>query len=107
MSAEEMQVAQAKADEVMREHWKVVNGELVFDGKGQSLCTTKDYGDFELLVDWKILEAGDSGLYLRGSPQVQIWDTEHEPYFAVGAENGSGSLWNNQKKRSVSDCQGR
>ncbi|WP_339742971.1 DUF1080 domain-containing protein [uncultured Rubinisphaera sp.] len=96
MSAEEMATAQQAADDLMREHWKVEQGVLVFDGKGKSLCTEKDYGDFELYVDWKILEAGDSGIYLRGSPQVQIWDTEHEPYFRHGAENGSGALWNNK-----------
>ena len=58
----------------MRAHWKVEDGALVFDGKGRSLCTAKDYGDFEMWVDWKILPKGDSGVYLRGSPQVQIWD---------------------------------
>ncbi len=96
MSDEELATAQLEADEVMRAHWKVDNGILVFDGKGKSLCTENNYGDFELYVDWKILEAGDSGIYLRGSPQVQIWDTEYEPYFRHGAENGSGSLWNNK-----------
>jgi len=97
MSPEELATAQKEADKVMRAHWKVEDGVLVFDGQGKSLCTDKDYGDFELTVDWKILEGGDSGIYLRGSPQVQIWDTEHEPYFRHGAENGSGALWNNQK----------
>ena len=56
MSQEELSAAQKKADENMRAHWKVEDGVLVFDGKGQSLCTDKDYGDFELYVDWKILE---------------------------------------------------
>ncbi len=96
MSAEELSTAQEKADDNMRAHWQVVDGVLQFDGKGQSLCTAKDYGDFELYVDWKILERGDSGIYLRGSPQVQIWDTEFEDYFRHGAENGSGALWNNK-----------
>lgn len=96
MSADDLAAAQAKADESMRAHWSVVDGVLQFDGKGQSLCTDKDYGDFELYVDWKILEGGDSGIYLRGSPQVQIWDTDFESYFRHGAENGSGSLWNNK-----------
>lgn len=96
MTPEDLAKAQAEADESMRAHWSVVDGELVFDGKGQSLCTARDYGDFELYVDWKILAGGDSGLYLRGTPQVQIWDTEHEDYFRHGAEKGSGSLWNNQ-----------
>jgi hypothetical protein len=63
---------------------------LVFDGKGESLCALDDYGDFELLVDWKIEKGGDSGIYLRGSPQVQIWDAEANPA-------GSGGLYNNQK----------
>lgn len=96
MSTEELAAAQKEADELMRAHWKVVDGVLEFDGQGKSLCTDKDYGDFELYVDWKILEGGDSGIYLRGSPQVQIWDTNFEDYFRHGAENGSGALWNNK-----------
>jgi hypothetical protein len=40
-------------------------------------------------VDWKILEEGDSGIYLRGSPQVQIWDPAQWP-------EGSGGLYNNK-----------
>jgi putative membrane-bound dehydrogenase-like protein len=96
MSAEELAAAQATADASMREHWSVVDGVLRFDGKGQSLCTAKDYGDFELYVDWKIRAAGDSGIYLRGSPQVQIWDTTHRDYFKHGAEHGSGGFWNNR-----------
>ena len=70
MLSAELVEAQKKADERMRAHWKVVDGVLEFDGKGDSLCTARDYGDFELYVDWKILEDGDSGIYLRGSPQV-------------------------------------
>ena len=85
--------AQAEADDDMRAHWKVVEGALVFDGKGRSLCTAKDYGDFELLVDWKILPKGDSGIYLRGSPQVQIWDPDLKKI-------GSGGLYNNKKNPS-------
>ena len=54
MSESELAEAQKKADDEMRAHWKVEDGALVFDGKGQSLCTAKDYGDFELYVDWKI-----------------------------------------------------
>jgi len=90
MSPQDLAEAQVKADENMHAHWKVVDGVLVFDGKGHSLCTVKDYGDFELLVDWKIEAGGDSGLYLRGSPQVQIWDPAQRP-------EGSGGLYNNKK----------
>ena len=93
MSREELAKEQAKADEDMRAHWKVVDGVLCFDGKGHSLCTVKDYGDFEMLVDWKIEKGGDSGIYLRGTPQVQIWDTNRN----VGTGVGSGGLYNNKK----------
>jgi HEAT repeat protein len=93
MSPQELAAGQAAADEKMRAHWKVEDGALVFDGKGESLCTKGDYGDFELLVDWKIEKGGDSGLYLRGSPQVQIWDPEANPV-------GSGGLFNNEKGES-------
>ncbi|MBN2136279.1 MAG: DUF1080 domain-containing protein [Sedimentisphaerales bacterium] len=97
MSREELAAKQAKADEEMKAHWSVVDGALVFDGGGHSLCTAKDYGDFEMFVDWKIEAGGDSGIYLRGSPQVQIWDTANR---SVGAQVGSGGLYNNQKNPS-------
>lgn len=101
MSAEERQAAQAKADELMRAHWSVQDGVLVYDGKGQSLQTAKDYGDFELYVDWKIQEKGDSGIYLRGNPQVQIWETNSSGVANVnGKYVGSGGLFNNQKNPS-------
>lgn len=93
MPADELASKQAKADDSMREHWKVEGGALVFDGKGQSLCTAKDYGDFEMFVDWKILPKGDSGIYLRGSPQVQIWDPSLQNV-------GSGGLYNNKNNPS-------
>lgn len=77
-------------------HWKVDNGELVNDGKGLYMTTDKDYRDFELHVDWKLIPKGDSGVYLKGAPQVQIWDTtEAAGYHKLGADKGSGGLWNN------------
>lgn len=97
MPKEKLAEEQEKADDIMRKHWSVEDGILVFDGKGQSLCTKKDYKNFELMVDWKIKKGGDSGVYLRGTPQVQIWDTKDPNLFRHGADKGSGSLWNNQK----------
>jgi hypothetical protein len=77
----------------MKEHWKVEEGALVFDGRGEALCTIKDYGDFEMWVDWKILAEGDSGIYIRGLPQVQIWDPANSGI-------GSGGLYNNANNPS-------
>ncbi len=81
----------------IKAHWKVENGELVNDGKGLYLTTDKDYGDFELLADFKILPDGDSGIYLRGIPQVGIWDTTKGDPRGIGQDKGSGGLWNNSK----------
>ena len=99
LTAEQRTEAQQEADENMRSHWKVENGEVVFDGKGRSLCTAKDYANFEMLVDWKIPAHGDSGIYVRGAPQVQIWDPFTQPV-GHGAEVGSGAFYNNQKNPS-------
>ena len=76
-----------EADAKARTNWSVRDGTIVFNGKGDNLCTIKDYGDFEMLVDWRITKGGDSGIYLRGTPQVQIWDPARTD---VGAEVGSG-----------------
>lgn len=95
MSSEELAAAQVKADAQAKKSWVVENGVLVFTGKGDNLCTVRQYGDFEMLVDWKLHHGKepDAGIYLRGTPQVQIWDTAR---VHVGAQVGSGGLYNNK-----------
>ncbi|HYE30289.1 MAG TPA: DUF1080 domain-containing protein [Methylomirabilota bacterium] len=91
MSVEDRARAQAKADKNIPQNWQVEDGTIAHIGKGfENLCTEKDYGNFELWVDWLTERKADSGLYLRGYPQVQIWA---EPV-------GSGGLFNNKKHRS-------
>lgn len=90
MTPEQRVAEQKKANAKYLPHWTVKDGILEYDGKGQSLQTAKDYGDCELYVDWKLGPKGDSGIYLRGNPQVQIWDNPV----------GSGGLYNNQKHPS-------
>ncbi len=99
MSSKELATAQQKADKEAKESWIVDNGELLFIGKGNNLCTDKQYGDFEMLVDWKLYPGPepDAGIYLRGTPQVQIWDTAR---VKVGAQVGSGGLYNNKQNPS-------
>ncbi len=97
MTPKELEKEQKAADEDMRRHWRVVDGTLAFDGQGQSLCTARDYAGFELFVDWKIETGGDSGIYLHGSPQVQIWDPVQWP-------EGSGGLYNNKAGPSKPLC---
>ena len=79
----------------MNEHWTVKDGVLVNDGQGVYLTTQAEYGDIELFVDYKTVANADSGIYVRGTPQVQIWDSTEEAKFSIGANKGSGGLWNN------------
>lgn len=98
MKPEELAVKQKEANLKMLENWSVRDGMIWFSGRGDNLCSMKEYGDFEMYVDWRITKDGDSGIYLRGSPQVQIWDTSRTD---AGAQVGSGGLYNNQKNQSA------
>ena len=79
-------------------HWRVDNEELLNVGTGPYACTEEQFGDIELLIDYKTVPKADSGIYLRGTPQVQIWDwnqifdpqkPDRRPHL------GSGGLFNN------------
>ena len=86
----------AKWTDDAKKHWSVKDGLLYNDGFGEFLTTDKEYGDVELLVSYKTVPKADSGVYLRGCPQVQIWDyTKEGGKFPLGADKGSGGLWNN------------
>ncbi len=80
-----------KVDKAQEKVWKVEDGTIHYAGKGgRDLTTAKNYKDFELWLDWKITKGGDSGIFLRGQPQVQIWDNKE----------GSGGLYNNPKGKA-------
>ena len=86
-----------KWTEDSKKHWKAENNELVNDGNGAYLTTDKEYGDIEFLIDYKTVAKADSGIYLRATPQVQIWDyTKEGGKWNLGADKGSGGLWNNK-----------
>ncbi len=93
---------QVAADARMRDDWRVEDGLLCYVGTGyDNICTVEQFADFEMLVDWRLDPTGkepDAGIYLRGTPQVQIWDIARTN---VGAQVGSGGLYNNQKNRST------
>lgn len=96
---EELAQLQKQRNEIAAKFWKVEDGTIHCTGGkgGVNLQTKKDYGNFRLLVDWKIEPKGDSGIYLRGQPQVQIWDSANlnPANFKDDLNKGSGGLWNN------------
>ena len=95
----------AKNWEDVQKHWSVDDGELVNDGHGAYLTTLEEYGDYELMIDYKTVAKADSGIYMRMTPQVQIWDyTKEGGKWKLGADKGSGSLWNNAKGSKGKDA---
>lgn len=93
---------QAAANQQMAASWAVKDGTIEYVGTGyDNLVSAKKYKDFEMYIDWIIYPGqpdGDAGIYLRSTPQVQIWDTART---WVGAEVGSGGLYNNRKTEST------
>ncbi len=95
---EKKQAALQKQRAEFADHWRVENGELVNDGTGPYATTDEAFGDIELRLEYKTVAKADSGIYLRGTPQVQIWDKnqvfdpakpDRKPHL------GSGGLFNN------------
>jgi len=98
LSPEKLAEKKKKSLEDIKKHWSVDGDVLVNDGHGLYLTTENNYGDFELRLEYKTVAKADSGIYLRGIPQVQIWDTTKEGgKWKIGADKGSGGLWNNSK----------
>ncbi len=80
------------------QHWRVEGGELVNSGTGPYATTDEEFGDIELLIEYKTVAKADSGIYLRGNPQVQIWDPNQkfDPKNPMRRPHlGSGGLFNN------------
>ena len=95
LSADEFKAKHDASLADIQQHWRVEKGTLVNDGKGLFLTSDRNFSDFEFLVDYKTVPLADSGIYLRGCPQVQIWDSTEKAKFKLGANKGSGALWNN------------
>ena len=104
LSPEALLDKESSSLEDISKHWSIDGDELVNDGKGLYLSTKKNYADFELLLEYKTVAKADSGIYLRGIPQVQIWDyTKEGGKWNIGADKGSGGLWNNSKGAAGKD----
>jgi hypothetical protein len=93
LSEEERKQKQEEADRKTFAHWTVRDGVIHYDGARGigNIESREEFGDFELYLDWKITAKGDSGVFLRNMPQVQIWDPKHQKV-------GSGGLYNNRPR---------
>jgi hypothetical protein len=98
LEGEKKEASLKQQREEFPKHWTVENGELVNNGTGPYATTDEDFGDIELLVEYKTVPHADSGIYLRGCPQVQIWD-KNQVFDPKKPDRkpqlGSGGLFNN------------
>ena len=73
--------------------WRAVNGDLILDGAAGDLMTAEQYGDFELTLEWRISEKGNSGIIYRVSPDGQYpWSTGPEFQILDNAGHNDGKL---------------
>jgi hypothetical protein len=103
LTGEKKEAMLKKMRDEFPQHWSVKDGEIHNPGTGPYATTDKEYGDFELTLEYNMAPKGDSGVYLRGAPQVQIWDPTDEKAFKHGAQLGSGALWNNSPGKPGKD----
>jgi len=88
---------QRLADADMLVHWDVQNGILRHDGRGKNIATVCEFRNFELLLEYQLTPGADTGVFLRGAPQVQIWDATAG---RAGEGIGSGGLHHNRRHPS-------
>lgn len=103
---EKLEANLKKQKEEFPKTWKVDAGELVNGGDGPYATSAEEFGDIELLIEYKTVAKADSGIYLRGTPQVQIWDINQPSLEKAPDRNpnrGSGGLFNNTAKSKGRD----
>ena len=69
--------------------WQAVDGALTRVGRGGDIITKDTFRDFELQLEWKTVEGGNSGVFIRAvegaeaiyhaAPEIQILDDERHP----------------------------
>lgn len=75
--------------------WKATDGMMVnessHDHRGNNLFTQEKWDDFELYYEYCIPEGSNSGMYLRGRYEIQIFDSfaEQKRDWTV-----NGAIWN-------------
>ena len=59
--------------------WAVKDGVLFMPGGGgKDICTVDEFTNYELEVEYKVPKGGNSGVYLRGTTEVQVHDSKNE-----------------------------
>lgn len=78
------------------EAWKTENGTLARTGGGGDIITRSEFESFELKLQWKISEGGNSGIFFRvaeevdGKPMGSVWHTGPEMQVLDNAKHRDG-----------------
>ncbi|MDX2020161.1 MAG: DUF1080 domain-containing protein [Deltaproteobacteria bacterium] len=71
--------------------WKVEDGTIAWAEKGADLVTDDDYASFELSLDWKISEGGNSGVFFHVTEDHKFpWETGPEMQILDDERHGDG-----------------
>ena len=97
--------------EGVSDQWKIENGAMVFyppaerNGESYNLVSDKEYTDFILSIEWKIAEAGNSGIFwavkelpnlgqpYETGPEIQVLDNDKHPDGKNGTSHQAGALY--------------
>jgi hypothetical protein len=85
--------------------WQVEGGLLYTEGGNGDIVTDAEYEDFELLVDWKIEDQGNSGVFYHVIEDPEYPRIHHTgPEFQlIDDKNYPQELMDNQKTGAISD----
>ncbi len=94
------------------EVWKIQGDAMVYtppgegeENKNHDLVTKEEFTDFELSLEWKISEGGNSGVFwgvnedsiyrtgYQTGPEIQILDNEKHPDAKAGTTHQAGALY--------------
>jgi hypothetical protein len=75
--------------------WKVVDGIITKTDGTNDIITKQQYGDFELVIDWKLGTGGNAGLFYRGNEDFEkvYWSApEYQLLDDANARDGRNRL---------------
>lgn len=97
--------------EGVSENWKIEDGAMVFyppkerNGESYNLVSDEEYTDFVLSIEWRISEAGNSGIFwgvkelpelgqpYETGPEIQVLDNDKHPDGKNGTSHQAGALY--------------
>ncbi len=98
--------------EGVSENWKIEEGAMVFyppkdrpKGENYNLISNDEYTDFVLSMEWRISEAGNSGIFwaikelpeldqpYKTGPEIQVLDNDKHPDGKNGTSHQAGALY--------------